>query len=116
MLIGGKRLLSELHALCIPTQRPAVENFRQHSVARRVAPQDQVALGNVFVSDARVILHARLTAKLTAPLPECMIQFSRGPRADGFMPGLARWTHHYKAAQKRIINRPLQSVTFLQSI
>src|SRR5207249_11585370 len=113
-MVGGVSLIPESSLWRAPFDGKFVGNFLQHFVACWIAPEKQVMCREVVAGDVGVILHARIAAELSSPMVDGVHLFRVGPRCDLFIYWRAGGTHHQKAIHERIIDRPLQAVSFAQ--
>ena len=78
---GGVACAAEHDAVGGPLHRQAVGDPRQNAIAARVAPEDQVAVGDVGVRDVLIVAHLRVAAELPAPFGDGALLFGGDPRA-----------------------------------
>src|ERR1051326_1984721 len=91
-------------------------NAREQMVAARVAPKDEVIVGDIGIGNRRIVLHAGFATELQPPLADGIVHGEFGPVADFLVHWLSSGTDHDERIQEGVVNRTLQAVLLSQVI
>src|SRR6476469_7786545 len=111
MVIGRKDLVANANGPAIPFERQPVGYFCKKLIACRIAPKNQVMRRYILIGHGGVILHSSFPAKMAAPLISSVRKLGSDPGLNPLAGGLSAGPHDKKAAQKGIVDRPLQSMS-----
>src|SRR5690242_18664696 len=85
-------------------------------VAVRVAPEDEVAVGDVGVGNGSVVLDGSRAAELESPFANGVGHGGGGPFANLVVHGLASRTDHDEGVHEGVVDGTLEAVTFFQVV
>ena len=80
------------------------------AIAGGIAPQNQIAVGDVFVVDGGIALHPCFAAELGAPGVDCVLHLLLDPVAGLVVHWFAAGLNHHERIHEGIIDRALQIV------
>jgi hypothetical protein len=100
----------------VPMEREFRRDAREQAVAARVAPENEVAVGNVGIGDSSVVFDGSFTAELETPLADGVGHGGRGPLTDLVVHGLASRADHGKGVQEGVVDWALEAVPFSQML
>ena len=103
----------------MPSARPlhgeAIGDAREDAVAAGVAPEDQIAVGDIGVGDVLIVTHLGVAAKLAMPFGDGALLFGGGPLRDGGRERRAGGRDEDEAIEEGVVDGTLQSVALVQA-
>ena len=85
---------------------------REQFVAAWVAPEDEIAVGDVGIGDGSVVLGGSVAAELETPFSDGVGHCGGGPFADLVVHGFSGRTDHDEGVHEGIVDWALEAMTF----
>ena len=93
-------------------EREFGRNAGEQTVAARIAPEDEIVIGDVGIGDGDVIFDGRCTAELESPFANGVGHGIGGPLADLVVHGFAGRADHDEGVHEGVVDWALEVVTF----
>ena len=110
MVAGSVGLAVDDEFLGCPGDRELGHDLGEHGVGGRIAPEDEVALGDVLVLDLGIVLHRSETAELTTPFEDGALHLGLHPAADLRVERLAGRSHEGERVHEGVVDRTGESM------
>ena len=114
-VIGVEPLGADGDSVDGPSNWKAIGDAAIDGIARRVAKERQVVIGNVIRRDVGVVLDARFAAEEMNPFRDRILRLVVRPPAYRLREWLPGRLHENKRIHERIVNRPLQAMNLAKA-